>query len=211
MRALAILLITGTAAAQPTPPHPDHDQGPPPAPPPLFSPVPRTFFSVAIGGGGGVLGGETEALEADVKGGPQWAPMHLRIELGAFRNPRWAFAIAARLGFTFADVGDPPASKAVMLRIYKMCDPLGLRFNGAIGAGYIRYRVGVEGDAHDTMAAGPLLVGGGVGYVHKLSKSWRVVADANVLGAIASSDNYGGVPNEHALHFELDIGLAVFR
>ena len=83
MRALAILFLAGTAAAQPTPPHPDH--GPPPAPPPLHPPepaAPRTFFSIALGGGFGVIGGDTEALDAPVKTGPQWAPMQ-KIQAGA--------------------------------------------------------------------------------------------------------------------------------
>lgn len=98
-----------------------------------------------------------------------------------------------------------------MLRVYKMCAPLGLRFNGAVGAGYIRYRVGVDGTEKDTMVGGPILAGGGVGYVYPISKSWRVTVDLNAIAAIAASDNYGGVPNEHALHFDLDLGLAVFR
>ena len=76
---------------------------------------------------------------------------------------------------------------------------------------YIRYRVGVDGSLKDTMAAGPVIAGAGVGYVVPISKSWRVTVDLNAYAAIASSENYGGVPNEHALHFDLDVGLAIFR
>jgi hypothetical protein len=184
---------------------------PPPEPPPLFPPTPQVFLSVALGTGSGVIGGRTEAIGADVATGAQWAPMHGRVELAAFRNPQLAFAISARVGYSFADVGDPPKAKAVMLRVYRMCSPLGLRFNGAIGAGYIRYRVGVDGTAKDTMAAGPVIAGGGVGYVLPLYKQFHVTIDLNAYAAIASSENYGGVPNEHALHFDLDLGLAVFR
>lgn len=200
------VLVSATAVAQPS-----AFRTPPPMPPPLHPREPQVFFGFGVGSGLGVIGGETEGLGADVATGPQWAPMHLRAELAAFRNPQLAFAIWGRLGFPFGDVGDPPASKAIMLRIYKMCAPLGLRFNGAVGAGYIRYRVGVDGTEQDTMVAGPVLAGGGVGYVFPISKSWRVTLDVNALAAIAPSDNYGGVPNEHALHFDLDVGLAIFR
>ncbi|MBA3501833.1 MAG: hypothetical protein H0T65_15815, partial [Deltaproteobacteria bacterium] len=185
-------------------------RSPPPEPPPLHPPQPQVFLGISIGSGLGVLGGQTEALEADVATGPQWAPMHLRAELAAFRNPQLAFAISARLGYTFADT-DPPAAKAVLLRVYRMCSPLGLRFSGAIGAGYIRYRVGVDGSLKDTMAAGAVIAGAGVGYVVPISKSWRLTVDVNAFAAIASSENYGGVPNEHALHLDLDVGLAIFR
>jgi hypothetical protein len=202
---LATLLVPGTAFAQ------SAFRSPPPEPPPLHPPQPQVFISFSAGSGLGVLGGRTEALEADVATGAQWAPMHFRAELAAFRNPQLAFAISARLGYTFGDTGDPPAAKAVLLRVYRMCSPLGLRFNGAIGAGYLRYRVGVDGTSKDTMAAGPVIAGGGVGYVVPISKSWRVTVDVNAYAAIASSENYGGVPNEHALHIDLDVGLAVFR
>ena len=213
MKVLPLLVVfaSSTAAAQPSTvgPHPDH--GPPPLPPPLHPPELRSFFSIGIGTGAGWIGGETEALEADVEGGPQWAPLHVRAELAAFRNPRLAFGISARLGFVPGQDFDAPSAKSVMLRIYKMCAPVGLRWNGAIGAGYVRYRARVDGESTDTMAAGPLLLGAGVGWVHKISKSWHVTVDLNAIGAIATSENYAGVPNEHALHFDLDVGLAVYR
>lgn len=201
----AALLVPGVAFAQ------SAVRSPPPEPPPLFPPTPRVFIGFSAGSGFGVIGGQTEAIEADVATGAQWAPLHFRAELAAFRNPQLAFAISARLGYSFADTGDPPAAKAILLRVYRMCRPTGLRFNAAIGAGYIRYRVGVDGNAKDTMAAGPVLAGGGVGYVVPISRSWSVTIDLNAYAAIASSENYGGVPNEHALHFDLDLGLAVFR
>lgn len=207
MRALAaavVLLASWTTAAQPG------AYGPPPLPPPLHPPEPRAWLGFAFGTGTGIIGGRTEGLEADVATGPQWAPLHVRAELGAIRTPRLAFAIAARIGFPLGvDIGDPPAAKAVLLRVYRLFGPL--RVHAAVGAGYLRYRVGVDGTATDTMAAGPVLAGGGAGYVVPLSRSWRLTVDAGVLAAIAASDEYGGVPNEHALHFDLDVGLAVFR
>ena len=207
---VATLLASSTADAQTFPT--THSHGPPPTPPPLFEPPPTVFFGFSLGTGTGVIGGETTGLEADVATGLQWAPLHLRAELAALRNPRLAFAISARLGFPLGvDVGDPPAAKAVMLRVYRMCGPTGLRWSGAVGAGYIRYRVGVDDTSTDVMAAGPILAGAGVGYVFPISKSWRVTVDVNAIAAIAASDNYGGVPNEHALHFDVDVGLAVFR
>ena len=203
--ALGVVAMSASAAAQP-------GASPPPVPPSLEPPPLRSMFSIGIGtGAAGYIGGTTEGLEAGVDGGPQWAPLHLRAELAAFRNPRLAFGITARLGFVPGQDFDAPSAKAVMLRIYRMCAPIGLRFNGSIGAGYLRYRTRVDGMYTDTMAAGPLLVGAGIGWVHKLSRSWHLTVDVNALGAIATSERYGGVPNEHAIHFDLDVGFAVYR
>jgi len=189
---------------------PQPDKGPPPTPEPLVPPPTQWFFSVAVGTSGGIIGGETEGLEAPVETGPQWAPLHVRAELAAFRNRRYALAISGRLGIPFTvDIGDPPTAKSVMLRVYRFEGPL--RFNVGAGAGYIRYAVGVDGTSTDAMVAGPILAGGGAGYVFKISKSWRLTFDANVVIAIAPTDKYKGVPNEHALHLDLDVGLAVFR
>ena len=205
MRALfVVLLLARTASAQ---------WSPTPKPPPEFPAVevPRLFYAVGMGTGTGIIGGKTEGIEADVETGLQWAPVHFRAELAAYRNPQLAFSIALRLGMTPKTDTDPPAAKAVFLRVYKMCAPIGLRYHGAIGAGYLRYRVGVNGTDIDSMAAGPLLFGFGAGYVYKLSKSWRFTADAVAIGAIATSDKYGGVPQEHALHFDLEFGFALVK
>jgi hypothetical protein len=205
MKALfVLLLLASTAAAQ---------SSPTPQPPPEWvrQAEPRLFYAISGGTGTGIIGGKTEGLEADVETGLQWAPFHLRAELAAFRTSQLAFGIHVRLGWTPKTDTDPPVAKAVMLRVYRMCRPVGLRFHGDIGAGYIRYRVGVNGTDIDSMAAGPVLFGAGAGYVHKLSRSWHLIVDATAIGAIATSDKYGGVRNEHALHFDLDVGLALFR
>jgi hypothetical protein len=210
VRALLVLVValtSGTASAQvfPLP-----DQGPPPTPEPLYPPPPSVFFSLAVGTAAGVVGGDTQGLEVPVKTGPQWSPMHLRAELGAFRGTRYAVAIAGRLGFPFTvDIGDPPTAKSVMLRVYRFMGPW--RFNVAAGAGYVRYVVGVDGTSKDVMAAGPALAGGGAGYVLRLSKSWRFTVDANLIAAIKTSESYNGIANHHALHFDLDVGFAVYR
>jgi hypothetical protein len=203
MKTLLIVILLSTAAqASPTP-----------RPPPEWTKpaVPRLFYSLTGGSGTGIIGGQTEAIEADVETGFQWEPLHVRAELGAFRNSQLAFSIVARLGFTPKTDTDPPVAKALMLRVYRMCRPVGLRFHGEVGGGYIRYRTGVNGTDVDTMAAGPLIFGGGVGYAHPISDSWRVIVDATALAAIATTDKYGGVRPEHALHFDLGVGLVVYR
>jgi hypothetical protein len=201
-----LLLLSGTAHAQV---FAVVDHGPPPKPPTLPGP-PSWFFSLSSGTGGGVIGGTTEGAEADVATGPQWAPMHLRAELGLIRNERWSAALVGRMGFPlFVDVGDPPTAKAVMVKVYRSMGPW--RINVAAGGGYLRYRVGVDNVAHDVMAAGPILFGGGVGYVKELSRSWRFIVDANVTGAIAYDRVYDGARSEHAVHVDVDVGLAVYR
>ena len=204
---LAVALASGTASAQV---FPIEDRGAPPTPEPLYPPPKQVFFSIAVGTGGGVIGGDTEGLEAPVETGPQWSPMHIRVELAAFRSERYALALSGRFGFPFTvDIGDPPIAKAVLLRGYRFVGPL--RFNIAAGAGYIRYAVGVDGTSKDVMAAGPALAGGGAGYVYPLSKSWRLTIDANMLVAIKTSESYSGITNHHAVNFDLDVGLAVYR
>src|SRR5688572_18508976 len=110
MRALLLCCFAvSTAAAQPS-----VHRGPPPLPPPLVEPLPRYFFSFSAGSGVGVINdGETEGLEADVKGGFQFAPLQIRAELAAIRTREYAIGIAARVGFPLGvDIGNPPASKA---------------------------------------------------------------------------------------------------
>jgi hypothetical protein len=208
--AASIGLLATTALAQRasrTPPPP-----PPPEPPrePVPPPPPRTYLAFAIGTGGGVIGGKTEGLEADVATGPQWAPLHLRADLAAFRRPGFALGVSGRLGFPIGSEIDSPAAKAVMFRAYWMC-PIGLRYIASVGAGYLRYRVGVDGTTVDTMAAGPILAGFGTGWAFPISRSWRLVVDVHAMAAIRTSEKYGGVPNQHALHFDLDVGFQLLR
>jgi hypothetical protein len=200
-----LLVLSGTAHAQV---FPIDNHGPPPKPPMLPGP-PWWFFSLSSGTGGGVIGGKTEGAEAEVATGPQWAPMHLRAELGLLRNERWSAALVARIGFPlFVDVGDPPTAKSLMAKVYRAFGPL--RFNLAAGGGYLRYRVGVDNVAHDVMAAGPILFGGGAGYTKTLSRSWRFIADVNVTGAIDALYD-GGPRSEHAVHVDIDVGFAIYR
>ncbi len=204
MKRLLVLAVTAsTAAAQP-------HHTPPPIPPPLVPPEQRIFFGLSAGTGTGVIGGRTETLDADVATGFQWAPLQLKAELVALRTPCLGFGFSARLGFPVGADTDPPAAKSLLVKAYWL-HPAGFRFSGGIGAGYVRYRVGVDGTTMDSMAAGPLLLGAGAGYVHPISKSWRVTIDVNALVGVAVTDRYAGVPNEHAAHVDLDIGLAVFR
>lgn len=203
---MSLLLLAGTASAQV---FAVENHGPPPKPP-LIPPPPWWFVSVSSGTGVGVVGGETEGVEADVATGPQWSPMHVRLEAGLLRDARWSVALATRFGFPLmVDVGDPPIAKSVMAKVYRAFGPL--RFHVAAGGGYIRYRVGVDNVAHDAIAAGPVLVGGGAGYVLALSRSWRFIVDANLIGAIAFTDKSKGVRNEHAIHGEIDLGFAFYR
>jgi hypothetical protein len=201
-----LLLLSATAHAQV---FAIDNHGPPP-PPPLLPGPPWWFVSLSTGTGGGVIGGQTEGAEADVETGPQWAPMHLRAEVGLIRNERWSAAIVGRMGFPlFVNVGDPPTAKSVMGKVYRSFGRL--RFNLAAGGGYIRYRVGVDNVDHDVMVAGPLLFGGGAGYVQPLSRSWRFIVDVNLTGALAYDALYDGAHSEHAVHIDVDVGLALYR
>lgn len=201
-----LLVLSATAHAQV---FVIENSGPPPTPPRLPGP-PSWFASLSTGTGAGVIGGETEGAEADVATGPQWAPMHLRAEVGLIRNERWSAALVGRMGFPlFVDIGDPPTAKSLMLKVYRAFGPL--RFNVAAGGGFLRYRVGVDNVAHDVMAAGPILFGGGAGYVKVLSRSWRFVADVNLTAAIAYDAIYDRVRSENAVNVDIDLGLAFSR
>ena len=180
------------------------------------------FVSLAVGTGGGYVTGTTEVAGSDV--GCCFAPalFHLLPEVGYYFSRQLSLSAAFRMGFAMgANVeGHATAAPAGLLRLRYALDEsgAGLQVSGAVGGGIIRHTVKVEeapsGMDTDTTASGPVLVGGGLGYVKPISGAMRLVGELNTLAAVpAGIKEIGTCPGEGCVkpHFGLqfDINLGV--
>ncbi|HEU5056108.1 MAG TPA: hypothetical protein VFU21_06270, partial [Kofleriaceae bacterium] len=150
------------------------------------------FVSLAVGTGGGYVTGTTEVAGSEV--GCCFAPalLHLLPEIGYYFSRQLSLSAAFRMGFAMGAnvMGHATAAPAGFLRLrYALAESGdGLQVSGALGGGIIRHTVKVEeapsGMDTDTTASGPVLVGGGLGYVKPISGSMRFVGEVNTLAAI---------------------------
>jgi len=90
----------------------------------------------------------------------------------------------------------------------------GINVMGQIGAGIMRDTIklsnGTSGMDTDVVAQGPLLIGGGVGYIKPLSGSLSLVADASAIAGIAVTSSLGSAPKlTSGLTTDLSLGLLV--
>lgn len=176
----------------------------------------RIFLAVAGGPGTGYVSGETEANNS-VKnccfGGPIVA---LQPELGYFVNPQLAVSIAARIGLPLgANVeGHATAAPGGVVRVrYALAKSGdGLRVMGQVGAGILRNTIKLDNPEPnmdtDIVAQGPLLIGGGIGYTHRLSSLMSFMVDVSGLGAIAVVDSLGSAPVlNNGFGIDVNLGL----
>ena len=171
--------------------------------------VPTVFLSVGVGSGSGYVNGPTEKTKSDVGDCPLdicFAPalLHVMPELGYYLNKQSSVSVAFRMGFPIgANVdGHATFAPAGLLRYRYALDSVsnGLQFSGVLGAGVIRNTVTIKNAADDmdtdTTVMGPVLVGGGVGYVYALGGPMRLVAEVNALAAVTAGVNEVGCPGE---------------
>jgi hypothetical protein len=97
-------------------------------------------------------------------------------------------------------------------------DGAGIQFSGVLGGGVVRNTVVIDeapdGMNTDTTVMGPLLFGGGLGYILALSGPMRVVAEVNALAAVtAGFDELGSCPGDGCVRptngAQFDANLAV--
>lgn len=187
---------------------------------------PKTvFLSVAVGTGSGYISGPTEKLNRDLET-CCFAPalLHLMPELGYYLNPNMSVSAAFRMGFPLgANVeGHATFAPALLMRFrYGLQEGGdGLQVSGVLGGGLVRNTVEIseapEGMNTDTTAMGPLLFGGGVGYILALSNAMRLVAEVNALAAVtAGFDELGGCPGDgcvrptNGAQFDANLGVLV--
>ena len=181
----------------------------------------KLFISVAVGTGAGFVNGETEQTGNTV--GCCFAPalFHLFPELGYFLSERSSISAAFRAGFPVGAnlAGHATFAPAAVLRYRYALAPNGegLQVSGDVGGGLIRHTVklteGAAGMDTDTTASGPLLLGGGVGYVKAMGGAIRLVAEVNALAGIPIISELGTCPGmgcikpNFAVQFDLNLGL----
>ncbi len=138
-------------------------------------------------------------------------------ELDVYVTPKIAVGAAGRLGFPVdANVdGHATLAPAGLLRLRYSLAPggEGLRVMGQLGAGIIRntIKLQAQGGGMDTdiVAQGPLLIGGGVGYMKKLNSVLAFVADFSVIAGIAVTSSVGTSVLNSGLTADLSLGLAL--
>lgn len=186
----------------------------------------RLFLSVALGTGGGYVSGETEQRGDAV--GCCFAPalLHLFPEIGYYLSPKSSISAAFRMGFPLgANIrGHATAAPAALLRYRQSLGPdgTGLQVNGAIGGGIIRHTVKLSAATDemdtDTVASGPLLIGGGAAWIKALGGPIRFIAEANALAGIPIISEIGTCPEDgssepgcvrtnFALQIDVNVGL----
>jgi hypothetical protein len=180
------------------------------------------FVSLAVGTGGGYVSGTTEVAGSEV--GCCFAPalFHLLPEIGYYFSRQMSLSAAFRMGFAMGAnvMGHATAAPAGLLRLrYALAESGdGVQVSGAVGGGIIRHTVKVEeapsGMDTDTTASGPVLVGGGLGYVKPISSSMRFVGEINTLAAIPAGikelgtcPGSGCVKPHFGLQFDINLGV----
>jgi hypothetical protein len=183
---------------------------------------PTVFVSAALGTGGGYVTGKTEVIASDVSCCVASALLHLFPEVGYYFTRQMSLSAAFRMGFAVgANVeGHATAAPAGLLRVrYALAESgAGLHVSGAVGGGIIRNTVkveqAIEGMDTDTTAAGPFLLGAGVGFAQPVSEMVRLVGELNSIAAIPGGikelgpcPGSGCVRPHFGLQFDLNLGV----
>jgi hypothetical protein len=141
-------------------------------------------------------------------------------EIGAMLGKQLGIGVAARLGFPVdANIlGHSTLAPAGLVRVRYALDDSGegVKVMGQAGFGVIRNTIKLDnpmqgGGDTDIVAQGPLLLGGGVGYVKRLSGSIAFVFDLSALIGVAVTKSLGSSTPVLNSGFtaDLSVGLAV--
>jgi hypothetical protein len=90
----------------------------------------------------------------------------------------------------------------------------GLRVMGQVGVGYLRNTIKLDttmttGGDTDIVAQGPLLIGGGIGYMKRLTQAVAFVADLDATAGIAVVKTIGLSPMNSGISADANIGFAI--
>jgi hypothetical protein len=172
------------------------------------------FVNVAVGSGVGFVSGNTEQSGQAVTCCVASAPFHVMPELGFWVGQKIALSAYARIGLPLgADIpGHAPAAPAGLVRLLFVFDRSGegVSVHGDVGGGFIRHNIKLiepfmDGTV-DTVATGPLLIGGGAAWAHTLGGPLRFVLDLNILTGIPVAE-LGGVKPYFSINADLNIGF----
>jgi hypothetical protein len=178
------------------------------------------FLSVAVGSGTGYINGPTEKIKREVKCCFAPALLHLMPELGYYLNKQMSVSLAFRMGFPVGANVDGHATFApaglARFRYALGADGDGLQFSGVLGGGIIRNTVVIDEAPDDmntdTTAMGPLLFGGGLGYILSLGGPMRLVAEVNALAAVTAGfdeigSGDGAVSPKNGAEFDANLAV----
>ncbi len=190
-------------------------------------PSKKTFFiGVAVGSGAGYVNGQTEVSQQDVTCCFAVAPIHFLAEVGFMLDPTLSLSLLARIGIPLgANVqGAATAAPAGFVRVTKSLGKGlgGFYLHGDIGGGFVRYIIklrrtsstGTEGDT-DTVATGPLFLGGGAGWRKALGGPAYFFIDLHIEIGIPIIQEIGGgggtapIKPGFAVNTDLSLGIAL--
>ncbi|HEY6038215.1 MAG TPA: hypothetical protein VIV58_28230, partial [Kofleriaceae bacterium] len=175
-------------------------------------------IAAIAGSGVGYLTGTTEGMNTVKNSGFGRSLLVLVAELGYFVNPQLSIGAAFRMGLPIdANVdGHATGAPGGLLRVRYVLSPTGegFRVMGQVGAGYLRNTLKLDttmttGGDTDIVAQGPLLLGGGVGYMKRLGSTVAFVADLDVLAGIAVVNKIGLSPLNSGVSADAQIGFAI--
>ncbi len=181
----------------------------------------RVFIAVVGGTGFGYVKGDTEAGNQVQNCCIGNSLVVITPELGYYVNSQISIGIAGRIGLPIGANVNPPnalhstiAPAAVLRLRYTLSHTgEGIRLMGQIGGGVMRNTIKLEmqagGGDTDIVAQGPLLIGGGIGFMKKLSNNLAFIADLSALAGIAVVNKLGTARMNTGVGGDVSLGLAV--
>ena len=178
----------------------------------------KVFLGVTGGSGFGYVTGTTEGMNTVKNCCIGKDLLVVTAELGYFVNPQMSIGVAFRMGLPVdANLdGHATGAPAGLVRVRYALAPTGegLRVMGQVGVGYLRNTIkldmtmGTGGDT-DIVAQGPLLIGGGVGYLKRLNSALAFFADLDATAGIAVVKSIGLSPMNSGISADANIGFTV--
>ena len=183
---------------------------------------PKVMITLAAGTGFGYVRGNTEGGSMVQQCCIGNSYVVLLPELGYQVNDKLSIGIAGRIGLPIgANVNAEGASApskvapAGLLRVRFYLSSTGecLRVMGQLGGGVMRNTIklttNTPGMDTDIVGQGPLLIGGGVGFLKKLGGKVAFVFDVSALAGIAVVDKLGTTKVNNGFGADFSFGLAV--
>ena len=183
---------------------------------------PKVMITVAGGTGFGYVTGNTEGGNMVQQCCVGNSYVVLLPEVGYQVNDKLSIGLAARIGLPLgANVnaegseGHSTIAPGAHVRVRYALSPSGegIRVMGQLGGGVMRNTIklttNTPGMDTDIVGQGPLLVGGGIGFLKRLSGKVAFVADLSALAGIAVVDKVSGVNVNSGIGADLSLGLAI--
>ena len=169
------------------------------------------------GTGFGYVSGETEGMNTVKNCCLGSSLVVIQPEIGYYISPQLSVGVAGRIGIPVgANVeGHATAAPGGVVRVRYALGPSGdgLRFMGQAGIGVLRNTIKLDnsepGMDTDIVAQGPLLIGGGIGFVKRLSGSLSFIADLSALAGIQMGSALSGLSPKFNNGFGADLSIGL--